>query len=319
MAAPDLSITGPDDGVLILRLSGSWRLADDIPPTAQVRQQVESGATSRLRFDTSGLEAWDTGLLTWLRGVLQDCAARQVAAERDGLPDGVKRLIALSEAVPEKKDTGRGGARAPFLVRLGKATESALAAANEFVRFLGEASIAFARLLRGRATFPRTQFWTIVQEVGAEALPIVSLVSLLVGLILAFMGAIQLREFGAEIYVANLVGIGMAREMGPAVLVPARQVRAFPWRDSVQGSYRVAIETDRFEGSRDGSVTLTTRWELLRRGESTPIAVRNASFVEESAGPDFADSVDAMSRAAGRLSREIAAAIQADAGLAAAE
>jgi phospholipid/cholesterol/gamma-HCH transport system permease protein len=230
VAATDLAISRPGDGVLTLRLTGSWRLTDELPPADRVRQEVESGATSTLRFDTSGLEAWDSGLLTWLRRVLQDCAARHVEADRDGLPQGVKRLIALAEAVPEKKDTGRGGAREPFLVRLGRASQGTLAGAAEFVRFLGEASIAFARLLRGRATFPRTEFGTIVQEVGAEALPIVSLISLLVGLILAFMGAIQLRQFGAEVFVANLVGIGMARDMGPimaAIIMAGRTGAAF--------------------------------------------------------------------------------------------
>jgi phospholipid/cholesterol/gamma-HCH transport system permease protein len=214
----------------MLCISGSWRLGDEIPPTARVQQEFESGPTSRLRFDTSGLDAWDTGLLTWLSRVFQECSARNVDAERDGLPEGVRRLLALSEAVPEKKDTGRGGARASFLVRLGKAAESGLEAGSDFLRFLGQATIAFARLARGRAAFPRTEFGVIVQEVGAEALPIVSLISLLVGLILAFMGAIQLRQFGAEIYVANLVGIGMAREMGPimaAILMAGRTGAAF--------------------------------------------------------------------------------------------
>ena len=86
------------------------------------------------------------------------------------------------------------------------------------------------RLLRGRATFPRTEFAVILQEVGAQALPIVSLISLLVGLILAFMGAVQLRQFGAEIYVADLVGIGMARDMGPimaGIIMAGRTGAAF--------------------------------------------------------------------------------------------
>jgi len=230
LAATELSISRPDDGVVLLRLSGSWRLSDDIPPAARVHQEVESRPTSRLRFDVSGLEAWDTGLLAWIRNVLQECSARQVDADRGGLPEGVRNLIALSEAVPEKTDTGRGGARASFLVRLGRDTEDLVEGSGEFVRFLGAVTIAFGRLLRGRATFPRTEFATILQEVGANALPIVSLISMLVGLILAFMGAIQLRQFGAQIFVANLVGIGMARDMGPimaAIIMAGRTGAAF--------------------------------------------------------------------------------------------
>ncbi len=230
LSATDLSIERAEAGVLILRLSGSWRLADELPATEPILDEVATGRPASLRFETSGVTAWDTGLLTWLRGVLRGCAERQVETEREGLPEGVRRLIALSEAVPEKKDTGRGGARDPLLVRIGKATGELGSGARDFLVFLGEATLAFGRLLRGRATFPRTEFGTILQEVGAEALPIVSLISALVGLILAFMGAIQLRQFGAEIYVADLVGIGMARDMGPimaAIIMAGRTGASF--------------------------------------------------------------------------------------------
>jgi phospholipid/cholesterol/gamma-HCH transport system permease protein len=68
--------------------------------------------------------------------------------------------------------------------------------------------------MRGRARLRAVDLWLIVQASGAQALPIVSLISFLVGLILAFVGATQLRPFGAQIYVANLVGLAMSREMG---------------------------------------------------------------------------------------------------------
>jgi phospholipid/cholesterol/gamma-HCH transport system permease protein len=82
------------------------------------------------------------------------------------------------------------------------------------VRFIGEVTLSFGRLLRGKAQFRRTDLLLIIQDVGPQALPIVSLISFLVGLIVAYMGAVQLAQFGAQIYIANLVGIGMVREMG---------------------------------------------------------------------------------------------------------
>jgi len=75
-------------------------------------------------------------------------------------------------------------------------------------------SLAFLKLLRGKARFRRSDFIMTIQECGVQALPIVSLISLLVGLILAFVGAVQLMMFGAQIYVASLVGIAMVRVMG---------------------------------------------------------------------------------------------------------
>jgi len=74
--------------------------------------------------------------------------------------------------------------------------------------------LAFGNLARGRARFRRSDLFLHMQEAGAEALPIVTLISFLVGTILAFVGAIQLEQFAAQIYVADAVGIGMAREMG---------------------------------------------------------------------------------------------------------
>ncbi len=214
MTTAELDLSRPEEGVLLLRLAGSWNMAGEIPPPDRVRAEFEAAQPARLRFDTSGLGDWDTALLTFVRRVLVDCTARNVAADREGLPESVRRLMALAEAVPEKKDTGRGGSRASFLVRVGETAEKLREGAQDFLAFLGESTLAFGRLLRGRATFPRVEFAAVLQQVGADALPIVSLISLLVGLILAFMGAIQLKQFGAEIYVANLVGIGMARDMG---------------------------------------------------------------------------------------------------------
>jgi ABC-type transporter Mla maintaining outer membrane lipid asymmetry permease subunit MlaE len=82
------------------------------------------------------------------------------------------------------------------------------------ISFIGESSIALAHAVVGRARFRRVDLLLNIQEAGANALGIVSLISFLIGLILAFVGAIQLRQFGAQIYIADLVAIGMAREMG---------------------------------------------------------------------------------------------------------
>jgi phospholipid/cholesterol/gamma-HCH transport system permease protein len=104
--------------------------------------------------------------------------------------------------------------REPLLARIGKAAVAAQQEAGELLSFIGQATLAFGALLRGRARYQRADLLLIIQECGAQALPIVSLISLLVGLILAFIGAVQLKQFGAQIYIADLVGIGMARQMG---------------------------------------------------------------------------------------------------------
>lgn len=104
--------------------------------------------------------------------------------------------------------------REPFLSRIGESAIAFGRSVVEMLGFIGEATVAFMRLLKGKARFRRSDFTLTIQQCGVQALPIVSLISLLVGLILAFVGAVQLMMFGAQIYVASLVGIAMVRVMG---------------------------------------------------------------------------------------------------------
>jgi phospholipid/cholesterol/gamma-HCH transport system permease protein len=84
---------------------------------------------------------------------------------------------------------------------------------SELLEFVGEATMAFMKLLRGKAQYRRADLGLILEACSAQALPIVTLISFLVGMILAFVGGIELKMFGAQIYVADLVGIAMVRLM----------------------------------------------------------------------------------------------------------
>ncbi len=211
---PQLSFDRPDNRTLIVRLAGSWRVAEGVPGPWEVQAQMESGPPiGRVQFDTHNLQAWDTGLLIFLRKLQDQFANRQIEVDASGLPDGARRLLNLAAAVPEKKDTGKGVTRTSFLPMVGEEVIRAVVSTAEMVRFVGEATIAMGALLRGKASYRRSDLMLIIEECGAQALPIVSLISFLVGLILAFVGAVQLLQFGAQIYVANLVGIAMTREL----------------------------------------------------------------------------------------------------------
>jgi phospholipid/cholesterol/gamma-HCH transport system permease protein len=211
----DLSFSRPTDDTLLIRLRGSWRIGQDLPSADEVQKQLDSGApTKRLAFDTKELTGWDSALLAFLIKLRDVCLQRKIHLDTDGLPQGVKRLLELASAVPEKKDTRAQAIREPLLSRVGGNTISFFCSAGEMIAFIGEASVAFTKFLGGRASYRRSDLFLIIQQCGAEALPIVSLISVLVGLILAFVGAVQLMMFGAQIFVANLVGIAMVRVMG---------------------------------------------------------------------------------------------------------
>ena len=210
-----IDISRPSDETLLLRLSGTWKLGEPVPKISTLETVLTSlPREGRLCFAAEEIDRWDSSLLTFLIKLKKDCALKHIQVEEDGLPKGVQRLLALAAAVPERKDARRKGAKNSFLAEVGT---QALAFHHSFVDilgFIGEASIAFLHLVRGKSRFRVADFLSIVQECGAQALPIVSLISMLLGLILAFVGAIQLTMFGAQIYVASLVGIAMVRVMG---------------------------------------------------------------------------------------------------------
>jgi phospholipid/cholesterol/gamma-HCH transport system permease protein len=210
----ELSFEHTADATLLIRLAGPWQLRRRPPPASEVERELARQQPRRVVFDTGALTEWDTAVLTFLTQVTRLCRERQVPADRSGLPAGLQRLLALAEAVPEKTDARAAGIKAPLLQRIGEAALAARAEAAGMVRFIGEATLAITRLVCGRARFRASDLLLFVQEAGAEALPIVTLISFLVGLILAFVGAVQLQQFGASIYVADLVGIAMVREMG---------------------------------------------------------------------------------------------------------
>ena len=191
-----------------------WSIQEALPEPEAAAGQVSGLGSKAVRFETDRITRWDSGLLVFLIRFEQLLQETGITIERGGLPEGARRMLALAEAVPE-----RAGARGKpvdliWIGDLGVWATGMWNGLRDGVEFLGNCVIAFGNLARGRARFRRSDLFLFMQEAGAEALPIVTLISFLVGTILAFVGAVQLEQFGAAIYVANLVGIAMVREMG---------------------------------------------------------------------------------------------------------
>src|SRR5262245_11081985 len=220
----------PASGTLLVRLAGSWRLGEKLPSPDDVRRQVElMPGVRRMVFDTWGIVGWDSSLLTFLGKIIDENDQSHIDTDRTGLPGGVQRLLGLASAVPARKDT-RAGQAPSWLARLGIAVAASGEQAKRMLAFIGDVVACLPRLLRGAAKFRRVDFVEILQDCGSRALPIVTLISFLVGVILAYVGAIQLRQFGAQVYVADLVGIAMTREMGAmmaAIIMAGRTGAAF--------------------------------------------------------------------------------------------
>ena len=213
-ARAEMIMEQPAADTLKVILSGHWKLGDELPGADKVQQTLQGRPGVRnLVFDTRELARWDSGLLTFLINLGALCSRQNINLNSDGLPPGAQRLLALASAVPEKKDARQAEGRMSFLANLGNQTVYFFRSAGDMLEFIGDSVIAVQSLLRGKAQYRRSDLGLIMQAVSAQALPIVSLICFLVGLILAFIGAIQLQLFGAQIYVADLVGIAMVRVM----------------------------------------------------------------------------------------------------------
>nr|MCU0605379.1 ABC transporter permease [Desulfobacterales bacterium] len=202
-------------GVLTVYLSGRWKMEGPTPSADMVIQQLLSlPGASRIIVNAEQVSAWDSTLLSFVVKLRAYCAAREIALDSQMLPAGIQRLVKLATAVPAKEKPQGTGKGQPFLARIGEAVLGVWRGTADMLAFIGEAFVAFCRFLAGRAQFQRSDLLKFIWSCGPQALPIVTLISLLVGLILAFVGAIQLLLFGAQIFVANLVAVAMVRVMG---------------------------------------------------------------------------------------------------------
>lgn len=216
---------------LVMRLRGVWRLGLPRPDTRAMERRLRATPPpARLRIDGSGIEAWDTTLLAALLRIQRLCEERGVALDLRALPEGTERLLEIAHAVPPATPGTDRAAGPGLTARVGAWALALWDDIQDFLDFVGRVVIAVGRLLRGRATYRRADLLLYLQQAGVEALGIVTLITFLVGLILAFIGAVQLQSFGAEIYIADLVGIAMVRQMGglmTAIILAGRTGAAF--------------------------------------------------------------------------------------------
>jgi phospholipid/cholesterol/gamma-HCH transport system permease protein len=248
MSEPErLSFIQGEDGTLVIRLAGVWSLKRGIPSATEAHgQTVATGNWRRVAFDSGELTSWDSSVVTFLVKISELCRQRGIPMEREGLPMGVRKLLDLAEAVPERRGARREASETSMLERIGTRTLGAADAVAEMLAFLGEMTVTFVRLFGMKARYRASDLFLLIQQCGAQALPIVTLISFLVGVILAFVGAVQLKQFGAQIYVADLVGIAMMREMGAmmtGIIMAGRTGAAFA---AQLGTMKVTQEVDAF-------------------------------------------------------------------------
>jgi phospholipid/cholesterol/gamma-HCH transport system permease protein len=197
-------------------LGGDWRIGEKPADRTAISDPLQPGSpTKRISFQTEELGDWDSSLLTLLVEIRRLSDANNIDFDSAGLPPGVRSLIELAFAVKEREGARRTLVRQKPLEKIGKAALELWESTLELVEFTGELMLSIKRLLTRRAVLQPSQVWLCIQEAGVEALPIVGLISFLIGMIFAFVGVMQLANFGAGIYTADLVAVAMLREMAP--------------------------------------------------------------------------------------------------------
>ncbi|WP_175469401.1 MlaE family ABC transporter permease [Desulfoluna spongiiphila] len=182
---------------------------------ARVRDYPKGmGYARTVCFDASELKSWDSRLTVFVIGLTEVLRDRGVDVETQGLPSGMLRLMALAGQGDVAKGASSSSDRPFILARVGRAVVSGWWAMVDFFAFVGETATGLGKAITGKGHMRRVDFMGCLQDCGASALPIVALISIVIGVIFAFVGAVQLKMFGAQIYVADIVGLGMAREMG---------------------------------------------------------------------------------------------------------
>ena len=232
------------DGAPVLELEG--KLTFDQAPglwtdVSASLAGVQKG--ERIDFDVSKLEEVDGGSMALLVASRADLHRRGAFSEFIGANTQLQRVIHLYrgdvKVGAQRKRKARG-----VLDQIGNATMAILREGQQVFGFFGQALFASMKLVIN----PRSANWGEVaptmEKTGADAVPIVLLINFLIGLVMAFQGAVQLKQFGANIYVADLVGLSITRELGPlmtAIIVCGRSGAAFA---AEIGSMKVSEEID---------------------------------------------------------------------------
>ncbi len=262
-------------GDLRVTLGGAWRVTAEKPDWFPERLAVMPRV---LRVGLAdGLGEWDSSLLLFIHEMRTWAEGAGVRCELEALPEGMRAMLTQFTQACE------GGApvdRSTHLVAaVGVAAQDAWGKAREIAHFVGECVYSANHLLRRPQKFRLGDCLEEMQQCGAMSLPIVSLISLLVGLIMAYQSAVLMRQFGADIYVADAVGLVMVRELGAmmtAVILAGRTGAAFA---ATLGNMRANDEIDALVTLGIRPVDFLVMPRLVALGLMMPLLALYANFL----------------------------------------
>jgi phospholipid/cholesterol/gamma-HCH transport system permease protein len=229
-SAASLAVADGTDGALEIRLAGRLDAYSIAGVWAQARNAVAQAPQRRIVVDAAKVDYCDGGGVAMLVDLLRQERSAQAPVTVRGLRPEFQTLLDQFDPVALRAPVAAPAPRLNVVEEIGRA---ALVTGRDIasqIAFVGETSSAFWHAIRHPSTVRWKDVWFLCEQVGVDALPIVALISFLLGLILAFQSAVPMRQFGAELFVADLVGLSILRELGPlmtAILLAGRSGAAF--------------------------------------------------------------------------------------------
>ncbi|MBI2813221.1 MAG: ABC transporter permease [Opitutae bacterium] len=224
--APASAAARLEGGTLLVRVGGDWRITEKHPGWTEMPTQ---DAPQRVVLDGAALGSWDSSLALFIRAARSWCETQGSAFVLERMPEGAGKLaglLAQKTALPATRPLGIPGLAAAVgteTVRLWRETK-------DLSQLVGECAFSVGRFFRGQAQFRWRDCLVEMQQCGAMALPIVGLISFLVGVTLAYTGSLVVRQYGGDIWIADMVGLAVVREMGPmmaAIVLAGRTGAAY--------------------------------------------------------------------------------------------
>lgn len=217
--------------LVTLLLQGDWVSAAVVPDFRTLQAQLNGAGAGTICLNCDQLGEWNTMLMSFLLKCASYCSEREIELDTSALPDNARRLLSIATSVPTHRR--QQVANKAWWERLRSPTQALQGIIDDLrqsLAFFGDICIALGALITGKANTRFSDFRNFCYQSGPDAFAIISLTSILVGMILGYLGAVQLQQFGAGIYVADLVTIGLLREMGPlmtAIVMAGRTGAAY--------------------------------------------------------------------------------------------
>ncbi len=209
----NLNYSWIDKDHLELSLQGDYLLYDNDALKEELFAQYLKSGLKRISVTAKNLKKWDSSLVIILFETIKTAKQKSISVDLSALPEGLQSLIDLAFKVDRKPTTSVKN-KTTFLEKLGDSTISAYTSFNSGLDFILDALSSLGRLITRRAVMRPIDFQFALEDCSYKSFSIVALISFMVGLIFGFVGALQLKMFGAQIYVASLVAIAMVRVMG---------------------------------------------------------------------------------------------------------